>query len=276
MIIDLHTHHQRCGHARGELVDYVRPAIDRGVDTLGLSDHAPLLIGADEEPAPGMHMPRSAFGGYLDEAATLRARMRDRIEILVGVEADYLPGTEEAYRALLADPRIDFVLGSVHYFDGFHVYDRRRWNGVTDVDAVHVRYHQLVRAAARTGLFDVMAHIDAVKGRGQRASRAIVGEWDETVRVLADTGVAVEINASGYRKCGEAFPSWEAVERLHAAGVPLTYGSDAHDPSEVLHAWADVHAGLLARGVTELAVVRGRRREMVAIDAARAERVEGG
>ncbi|CAN5832770.1 histidinol-phosphatase [soil metagenome] len=273
-MIDLHTHHRRCGHAHGELVDYVHAALDLGVDTIGLSDHAPLLLGDSDEPAPGMHMPRSAFPGYLDEAAALRTRMRDRIEILVGVEADYLAGTEGAYRAVLADPRIDYVLGSVHYFDGYHVYDRRRWHDVADVDAVHVRYHRLVRAAAQTGLFDVMAHIDAVKGRGNRASTAIDAEWDETVRVLADTGVAVEINTSGYRKCGEPFPSWEAVERLHAADVPLTYGSDAHDPSEVLHGWADVHAGLLARGVRQLAVVRGRRREMVAIDAARVQSVE--
>jgi histidinol-phosphatase (PHP family) len=125
-MIDLHTHHLRCGHADGDLSDYVRSALALGVDTLGFSDHAPLLVGDSDEPAPGMHMPRSAFAGYLAEAAALRTRMRDRIELLVGVEADYLPGTEEAYRALLADPRIDYVLGSVHYFDGFHVYDRRR------------------------------------------------------------------------------------------------------------------------------------------------------
>jgi histidinol-phosphatase (PHP family) len=275
-MIDLHTHHRRCGHARGELADYVRGALDLGVDTLGFSDHAPLLVGDRDDTAPGMHMPRSAFPGYLDEATALQERMRGRIEILVGVEADYLAGTEEAYRVLLDDPRIDYVLGSVHYFDGFHVYDRRRWHEVTDIDAVHVAYHRLVRAAARTGLYDVMAHIDAVKGRGHAASAALDAEWDETVRILADTGVAVEINTSGIRKCGEPFPSWEAVERLHAAGVPLTYGSDAHDPNEVLHGWADVHAGLIACGVTQLAVVRGRRQEMVEIETARGEGVQSG
>ncbi len=275
-MIDLHTHHRRCGHARGELADYVAAALELGIATLGLSDHAPLLIGDPDDSAPGMHMPRSAFPGYLAEAAALRERMRGRIDVLVGVEADYLAGTEEAYRELLDDARIDYVLGSVHYFDGFHVYDRTRWLAVDDVDAIHVRYHRLVRAAATTGLFDVMAHIDAVKGRGHRSSREAEGEWDETIRVLAGTGVAVEINTSGYRKCGEPFPSWEVVERLHAAGVPLTYGSDAHDPSEILHGWRDVRSGLLARGVTRLAVVRGRRREMVAIDTPRTEGAERG
>ena len=270
-IIDLHTHHRRCGHARGDLNDYVFAALGFGVEALGLSDHAPLLIGDHDDPAPGMHMPRSAFTGYLAEATALRERMRGRIDLLVGVEADYLPGAEKAYRALLDDDRIDYVLGSVHYFDGAHVYDRMRWLSVDDVDAVHVRYHRLVRAAAATGLFDVMAHIDAIKGRGHPAGRVAEAEWDETIRVLEDTGVAVEINTSGYRKCGEPFPAWGVIERLHAAGVPLTYGSDAHDPSEILHRWPDVHSELLARGVTQLAIVRGRRREMVTIDTPRAE-----
>jgi histidinol-phosphatase (PHP family) len=260
-MIDLHTHHRRCGHAHGDLVDYVRAAVDLGLVAVGLSDHAPLLVGTADEPRPGMHMPRSAFSAYLEEAVGLQ-RGEDRVEVLVGVEADYVAGTEDAYATLLADPRLDYVLGSVHYFDGYHVYDPARWLRADDVDAVHLRYHQHVRAAAATGLFDVMAHVDAVKGLGRFASRAIDAAWDETVRVLADAGVAVEINTSGYRKCGEPFPSWEAVERLHAAGVPLTYGSDAHRPNEVHHAWASVQAGLLAIGVTELAVVRGRRRTM--------------
>jgi histidinol-phosphatase (PHP family) len=128
---------------------------------------------------------------------------------------------------------------------------------------VHLHYHALVRAAAASGLFDVMAHIDAVKGRGHPASRALDRAWDDTVRVLADCGVAVEINTSGYRKCGEPFPSWAVVERLHAAGVPLTFGSDAHRPEEVHHAWSEVRSGLASIGVTELALFRRRQRRMV-------------
>jgi histidinol-phosphatase (PHP family) len=227
-----------------------------------VSDHAPLLVGSLDEARPGMHMPRSAFGPYLAEAAALQERER-RIELLVGVEADFIAGTERAYAALLADPRLDYVLGSVHYFGGFHVYDRARWVHVRDVDAVHLHYHALVRAAAASGLFDVMAHIDAVKGRGHPASRALDRAWDDTVRVLADCGVAVEINTSGYRKCGEPFPSWAVVERLHAAGVPLTFGSDAHRPEEVHHAWSEVRSGLASIGVTELALFRRRQRRMV-------------
>ena len=247
---------------------YADAALRRGLRALAVTDHAPLLLASGvDDPAPGMHMPASAWNGYLAEAAALQARLAGRLELLVGVEADYIPGREAAYRALLADRRLDVVLGSVHYVDGFHVYDRTRWSSNADVNAAYARYHEMVRAAAGTGLFDVMAHIDAMKARAPRPPSAPEREWDATVAALRAADVAVEINTSGYRKVDEPFPAWGLIERLHAAGVPLTFGSDAHRPDEVHHAWATVHAGLTQRGIDALAIVRGRRREMVPLEA---------
>ena len=267
-MIDLHTHHDRCGHAHGDLEAYVRAALRLGLTTLGASDHAPLLLeGAGDEPAPGMHMPASAFDGYLAEAADLRARHADRLDVLIGVEADHLAGREAAYGRLLADPRLDYVLGAVHYVDGYHVYDRARWEAGIDVDAAYARYLELVREAAGSGLFDVMAHIDAMKARAPRPPRAPEREWDVTVEALRAADVAVEVNTSGLRKCGEPFPAWGLIERLHEAGVPLTFGSDAHDPGEVHHAWTEIRAGLLARGIGELALWHGRVRSLVTLEA---------
>jgi len=247
---------------------YADAAMRRGVRTLGVTDHAPLLLASGvDDPAPGMHMPASAWHGYLDEATALKARLAGRLELLVGVEADYIPGREAAYRTLLADRRLDVVLGSVHYVDGFHVYDRARWARNGDVDAAYARYHELVRAAAATGMFDVMAHIDAMKARAPRPPSAPEREWDATVAALRAADVAVEINTSGYRKGDEPFPAWGLIERLHAAGVPLTFGSDAHRPDEVHHAWDTVLTGLRALGVDALAVFRARSRHMVPLEA---------
>lgn len=267
-MIDLHTHHDRCGHASGTLADYVRAARRCGIRTIGLSDHAPLLLDdASDDSAPGMHMPRSSWDGYLREAAQLRNGHRGAIEVLVGVEADYLPGREDAYRALLADPRLDYVLGAVHYVRGRHVYDRTRWSAGADVDDAYATYLGMVREAAATGLFDVMAHIDAIKARAPRPPRAAQRAWDDTVAALAAADVAVEINTSGYRKCGEPFPAWGLIERLHEAGVPLTFGSDAHRPDEVRHAWDEVARGLRQRGIDSLVVFRNRQRSVLPLDA---------
>ena len=265
-MIDLHTHHDRCGHAQGGLPAYAAAAIERGLRTLGVSDHAPLLLeGAGDEPAPGMHMPASAWEPYLVEATALRGRVAADLELLVGVEADYLAGREAAYAALLADPRLDYALGAVHYVDGYHVYDRDRWREHDDVDAAYARYHELVREAAATGLFDVMAHIDAMKARAPRPPSAPERAWDATVEALRAAGVAVEVNTAGLRKCGEPFPAWGLIERLHTAGVPLTFGSDAHRPHEVHHAWPLIRDGLVERGITELVVMRQRQRVPVSL-----------
>jgi len=265
-VIDLHTHHSRCGHASGGLADYVAAARSRGLRTLGLSDHAPLLLAeSGDDSAPGMHMPRSSWEAYLRESVQLRDAHREAIDVLVGVEADYLSGREAAYQALLDDTRLDYVIGAVHYLHGRHVYDRARWHDGVDVDATYATYLAMVRDAAMSGLFDVLAHIDAIKARAPRPPTAPQREWDATVAAIASADVAVEINTSGYRKCGEPFPAWGLVERLHEAGVPLTYGSDAHHPDEVHHAWDEVQRGLRVRGIDTLVVFRHRQREVVAV-----------
>ena len=37
-----HTHTYRCQHATGDVIDYAKAAIDGGLTTLGMSDHAAL------------------------------------------------------------------------------------------------------------------------------------------------------------------------------------------------------------------------------------------
>ena len=41
MIANLHTHTPRCRHASGTEEEYVRCALDAGLQTLGFSDHTP-------------------------------------------------------------------------------------------------------------------------------------------------------------------------------------------------------------------------------------------
>jgi histidinol-phosphatase (PHP family) len=50
-MIDMHTHHQRCGHAEGRLADVAAWALERGVAVLGVSDHAPRFADPLDHPA---------------------------------------------------------------------------------------------------------------------------------------------------------------------------------------------------------------------------------
>ena len=38
-LMDYHSHNRRCGHATGEIEDYVKVAIEKNLKEIGISDH---------------------------------------------------------------------------------------------------------------------------------------------------------------------------------------------------------------------------------------------
>lgn len=263
-MIDLHTHHERCGHAEGSLVEVARQAYAAGVRTFGWSDHAPLFGHEEDHPWPRITMARSHWDGYLAEAEAVRAelaRTLPDLDIRIGVEADYLAGTQEAYAAELDRPELDYVLGSVHMVNGWHIYGPSTWTGLDDPDEFHLGYWCALREAAQSGLFDVLAHLDAIRAMAPAARSDMSGEIEETLDCIADSGVAVEINGSGLRKTDELFPSPGIVAGLVRRDVPITFGSDAHRPGELGAGYAEAAELLSSLGRTHLIAFRRREPE---------------
>ncbi|MGZ4032781.1 MAG: PHP-associated domain-containing protein, partial [Tumebacillaceae bacterium] len=76
----------------------------------------------------------------------------------------------------------------------------------------------------------------------------------------------VEVNASGLRyPCAEQFPSRKMLEMLHAHNVPLTVGSDAHNPQFVGLGLDTVYELLRDVGFTHVHGFTGRKRYAVEI-----------
>jgi histidinol-phosphatase (PHP family) len=243
---DYHTHHERCGHARGTIEEYVQAALALGLREIGISDHAPIYWREGDHAQPGSAMARSTLPAYVDEVLALKKRYDGRIRVLLGLESDYAPGFEEVYRDLLGSYPFDYVIGSVHYVGSWHIYQREQWSTHADPDAAYAEYFRLIRESARSGLFDVLGHITGYLTFGPGPTAAVrEREFAETARVLAETGVAIEVNTSGLRKgTGHPFPAADLLRACLDSGVPVTYGSDAHRPDEVSHA-RDVAAPLI-------------------------------
>ncbi len=241
-LIDLHSHHRRCGHARGELRDYVDGAVVAGITRFGISDHAPLFAEAEDDPQPTIRMARSEYQDYLREAKALRARHAGELAVLVGVEADYVEGEEARYREILAASELDYVIGSVHAFGPYHVYQRETWPADGDRRELFSMYFRHVRQAAMSGLFDILGHFDAVKVFGPEVFDVAQDDIAETLDAIVASGITVEINTAGLRKCGEVFPRPALIRALASRGVRFTFGSDAHAPEELGYGSTEVLA----------------------------------
>jgi histidinol-phosphatase (PHP family) len=207
---------------------------------------------------------------YVDAVLALRDRYADRIEVLLGLEADFIRGHEESLARLLERYPFDVVLGSVHWVGDWLVdapssLPRYR-QGAAEVERIWEEYTTELIAAARSGLFDVLSHLDLPKKFGFRSRAPFGGRLAEVVEAVAAGGCAVELSSAGRRKpVGEDYPSDEVVAALAAAGVRFVLSSDAHAPAEVGFGFTELAARARAHGTTATPLFRGRRATPLAL-----------
>jgi histidinol-phosphatase (PHP family) len=248
---DYHTHSERCGHAGGTPAEYVEEALRKDLPCVGLSDHLPQLFNQDPELA----MTPDELAAYVDEVQGLKRLYPGRV--LLGIEADYRPDTIDEVRDMVGRFPFDYVIGSVHHIEGWGFDDARfmkEWDR-RDVDEVYRRYFRLVGDSAESGVFTTLGHVDLVKKFGHRPHGSVQDAVEEMAARIARSGALVEINTAGLRRpAGEIYPQLAILRSLRENGVSITFGSDAHKPSEVGSDFDRAAALAMTAGYTEYAV----------------------
>lgn len=269
MNFDLHTHHFRCGHADGSIRDYIEAGISAGLDVIGISDHTPYFGSPSEQAFPRIAMAKSELVHYVEEVLSLQKEYEGRIDVLLGIESDYFPEHAELYRKTLAAYPFDYVIGSVHSVDGNSIFNKGRWKGLGPEQklAAKAEYYRLIAESARSGMFQILGHIDAMKGNYPQFSEiSAPREIDECLQVISEYGLAIEINTSGGTKlCGGWYPSDEILERALHFGVEVSFGSDAHKPSRVADQRNNVAARLKEIGFKHWVYYKRREKITVAL-----------
>ncbi|MBC8137643.1 MAG: histidinol-phosphatase [Fibrella sp.] len=272
---DYHSHHYRCGHASGGMRDYIEAALALEMTSFGVADHGPAYwVNGIDHAYPLTQMAVSELPVYVAEARALQSEFGGRIDVRVGLEADFVPGRAADLAELLSANSFDYVLGSVHYVLGRSVFDRARWRQEDPV-AVWREYYKLVIEAAQSGLFDILSHLTVVEAYSPPVPDALTRElYPPVAEAVASAGCAVEINTSGYRKMppgpdrsgDEPFPNRVMLRELIRCGVPLTFGSDCHKPDDVGFGHERVMALLAELGVdTQEPVAVRIRREPIGV-----------
>ena len=172
-------------------------------------------------------------------------------------------------RALLDARDWDYVVGSIHFLaDGALDYDRFDvWNSGRSADHVWRTYFTWLGEAARSGMFDILAHPDLVKYWGAQRpvpDRDLRFYYDLAMEGIAESGIAVEVSTAGLRKpVGEIYPSPAFLEMVIDAGNPIALSSDAHAAEHLGAGYEEALAFLSEMGVTQLATFDRRARTLV-------------
>ena len=227
---DTHTHTQLCRHAGGLPIDYARAAAARGISEIACTDHIPF----PNDPHPSIRMTQDEFQAYLGHVRA--AQQAGFCNVLLGIEADYQRDLVNGHvQSVLDSADFDLVLGSLHTGPFWDLSPGDPTATPEFVEQMNRTYYLRMAELARTGLYDVCSHFDIVKRTGIHAPPALLAAIvPPALDAVAAAGMAIEINTSGFdHGAGEAYPSLQILGWMKERGIPITFGSDAHDPSQI-------------------------------------------
>ena len=229
-----HVHTSRCKHASLESdIEYVWAALDSGASRLVFTDHVPYP--GDQIP---YRMDMSELQDYIDSINSLKIRFAGQIEILCGLEIEFLPSYLDYYKDLRSMPGIDLLILGQHFYE--------QSDGLISVfnyDKTNEPWGQSLAIAEgiKTGLFDVVAHPDRVF----RSNESFGPKEREYASKMIDaaypdgnwSGVYFEWNFSSSMRKGFLTPEfWDMIpDRSH-----IIYGLDAHSTYELIEGYANL------------------------------------
>jgi histidinol-phosphatase (PHP family) len=235
----------------------------RGIAELGSSEHVYRF-----EQALAVWRHPFWLQNARDDLAEYCAFVRERTDLRLGIEADFVPGREEQMASLLGEYDFDYVVGAVHFLreEALDMDTYSVWDAGKSPEEIWRGYFRTLGEAASSGLFDVLAHPDLVKvwGRGRPRPEGDLRRFYElAMEGIAQSGIAVEVSSAGLRKpVGELYPAPEFLEMCLRAGASVALSSDAHRPEDVGADYGRALELLDRLGVVELCVFDHRRRRL--------------
>jgi len=253
MNFNLHTH-TRFSDGTSEPERYVEEAMKQDFLVLGFSDHSPVPF-ENSFALKEKNLPVYCRAiRELQKKYSATSSAEKNLEILMGIEVDFIPGMTVSFEELRRRYRFDYLIGSVHlvhdgindglwFIDGpdISIYDDgiQKIFGGDGRKAVTAYYRQVQEMISEHSP-DIIGHMDKVKmyNRGRYFSETdkwYVGLADETLDLISGCGAVVEVNTRGlYKKRSDSlFPGPEILKNILRRNIPVTLSSDAHKPEEL-------------------------------------------
>ena len=258
--LDAHMHTDQSPDSSVPIDVYAALAVERGIAEIAITDHV------DFDPRdPAYHYSRFDDRERVVRGAAERWA-REGVQIRFGAELTFNRRWESDVRDHLRHHRYDYVIGSVHDWPESPYWPSRihAWVQGRSLDEIVAPYYAEIIAAARSGLFDTIGHLDVVKRylhpyitAADLAKRPDLQE--PALRAIIEGGVSLEVNSSGLRYPGaETYPSAAVVARYRElGGQRVVVGSDAHSRGAFAARLDESYRHLRAAGFEALSFRRG-------------------
>ncbi len=226
MKFNYHTHTSRCRHAVGTDREYVEKAIESGVKTLGISDHAPYVFSNTDHYSAFRMFPEELHA-YAESVRALAKEYAKDIRILCGFELEYYPDFHAEEMAFLNQVKPDYLIMGQHFIGNElnHVFARHT------EDIALVTYVTQVLAGLATGDFLYLAHPDLAGY--QYSDEVKKREYKRLCEGAKRMGIPLEWNLLGLRE-NRHYPGKEFFSIAAEVGNDIIIGVDAHNPDNFL------------------------------------------
>jgi histidinol-phosphatase (PHP family) len=257
VIVDYHMHlrneREEIDHTVEAVERFCEVAAERGLDEIGFSEHVYYFRQTRSLWTVPYQTERCVYDLDAYCGAVVEAKRRG-LPVKLGLEVDYVRGREEETRSLLEPYPWDYLIGSVHFIDGYGVDGPPPLVDAVGPEETWRRYESELAAAARSGLFDTLGHPDVVKMFGPMLEWA----WSDLTQAL--DRVCIEVSSAGlHKQHGRLYPEPELLATANAAGVHITLASDAHAPQNVGRDLDSAIEHARAAGYDTVTVFEGRR-----------------
>ena len=227
-ITSYHSHTSRCQHALGSDESYIVNAIAAGYEIFGVSDHCPWPLNAGERGSYRMAM--SELADYLTSIKNLKEKYRDRITIMVGLEAEYLEDRMDWLKQLKTEHLQYLVFGNHNH----KILNYRAYYGAPTWQQKQIIANYLddsYRGLA-SGAYELFAHPDLFAETVGYTNAAVIDAFEKLCQWSKEFNVPLEYNLSGYY-FGRGYPNSKLFERAAKWQCPVMVNGDFHDSTRV-------------------------------------------
>lgn len=268
---------------------YLKKAKQIGLKEVGIVDHLyrfketnayfEKALNLDENDSVGQlqsYWLKNVMTEKLDEfvdtiTAAKKRWEKQGVSLRLGIEADYFVGQEQELSSLLEGQPWDYIIGSVHYMDGWGFDNPQTADRFEEVnlEELYSRFYETVEKMILSNLFDFVAHLDNLKVFNYKVNNESFNQqWYKRIAdALKETDTATEVNAGLYYRypVKEMCPSKDFLTTIVGKGVPITLSSDSHFPDD-LGKYVEQNQRMLKEiGVTHVATFQQRERCLVQI-----------